>query len=124
MWYRNAEDRLNPIAAEGVDDTTLGGYVAVHGRAPSFDGVDGAPYTVAIEAEQPEEGEPRWVAYLVFLRWAENGTAIMGHLETGDLAEGGSEAETRSIIESLSLSGVKTILDETIRRKEQSEPGW
>ncbi|CAN5909599.1 MAG: hypothetical protein H0W11_08655 [Gemmatimonadetes bacterium] len=124
MWYRNAEDRLNPIAPEGVDDTTLGGYVAVHGRAPSFDGIDGAPFTVGIETE-PAEGagaEARWAAYLVFLRWAENGTAVMGHLETGDLAEGRSEVEARRILESLPLSEVKTILDETIRHKQRSEP--
>ncbi len=122
MWYRNAEDRLNPIAPEGVDDTTLGGYLAVHGRAPSFDGVDGAPYTAAVDVERLEEAPPRWVAYLVFPRWAENGTAIMGHLETTDLAEGDSEAEARGIVEGFPLARVKQILDETIRSKQQSEP--
>ncbi len=124
MWYRNAEDRLNPIAPEGVDDTTLGGYPAVHGRAPAFEGSDGAPYTVAVEAERAEEGDSHWVAYLVFVRWSENGTAIMGHLETEDLAEGASEAEARTHLEELPLSRVKAILDEAILRKRQDEAEW
>src|SRR5690606_7476382 len=47
--FKGTEDRLNPIAPSGVDDTTLGGYPAVHGRAPGFEGADGSAYTVAIE---------------------------------------------------------------------------
>ncbi len=124
MWYRNAEDRLNPIAPEGVDDTTLGGYPAVHGRAPAFEGVDGAPYTVSIEAEPAEGEEGRWGGYLIFLRWAETGTAIMGHLETPNLVEGESETEVRTLLERYPLSRVKEILDETIRRKQKVEAEW
>lgn len=122
MWYRNAEDRLNPVVPEGTEDTTLGGYAAVHGRAPAFEGVDGAPYTVGIETEPLQDADTRWVAYLVLLRWAETGTAIMGHLETENLAEGASEAEVRSIVESLPLSRVQAILDEAIRRHQQGGP--
>ncbi len=124
MWYRNAEDRLNPISPEGADDTTLGGYIGVHGRAPAFDGVDGAPYTVAVETERTDDGTARWIGFLIFLRWAETGTAIMGHLETEDLVEGGSEAAVRSALESLPLSRVKAILDETILHKQQGEAQW
>lgn len=114
--YRNAEDRLNPIAPAGVDDTTLGGYVAVHGRAPAFDGSDGEPYTPAIEVDPPEDGSG-WGAYLVFVRWARTGTAIMGHLETPDLAVADSEQAARSMLEAMPLADVKRVLDETIERK-------
>ena len=34
------------------DDTTLGGYLAVHGRPPAFEGPDGHPYTVSVEVER------------------------------------------------------------------------
>jgi len=121
VQYRNAEDRLNPIAPEGADDTTLGGYPAVHGRAPAFEGSDGEPYTVAIETEPEADG---WAAYLVFVRWARTGSAIMGHLETGDLATGASEAEARAGLEALPLPRVREILDETIRRKQSEESAW
>jgi hypothetical protein len=117
MQYRGAEDRLNPITPEGVDDTTLGGYPAVHGRAPAFEGSDGEPYTAAVESEPADDDSGDAVAYLVFLRWAQTGTAIMGHLETGDLARAATETEARAALEALPLARVKQILDETIRRK-------
>lgn len=122
MRFSNSEDRLNPIAPEGTDESTLGGYPRVHGRAAAFEGSDAQPYTAAIETEQdPESG--RWVAYLIFLRWAESGTAIMGHLETGDLAEGESQAEAQAALEEWPLTRVKQLLDEEIRRRAADTPG-
>lgn len=121
MQYRNQEDRLNPIAPEGADDTTLGGYPAVHGRAPAFEGSDGQPYTAAVETEAPEAPGGRWAAYLVFPRWSQTGSAVMGHLETGDLAEGATEAEARQRLEALPLPRVKEILDQTIARAQEEE---
>ena len=121
MQYRSAEDRLNPVTPDGIDDTTLGGYPTVHGRAAAFEGSDGEPYTAAVEAEHSDQDPGRWVAYLVFVRWAQSGTAIMGHLETGDLAEGGSEAEARAALEALPLQSVKEILDQEIARRTTRE---
>lgn len=122
MRYQGAEDRLNPIAPEGVDDTTLGGYAAVHGRAPAFEGSDGEPYTPAVEVEHDEDAG-RWSAYLVFVRWARTGSAIMGHVETGDLAEGATRDEAVQALEALPLARVKQILDETIEAR-RDEPRW
>jgi hypothetical protein len=110
--YSSSEDRLNPIAPEGADEATLGGYEAIHGRAPAFEGRDGEPYTAAIETEEMEDG--RWAVYLVFLRWARSGTAIMGHLETGDLATATSKDEAERAAAHLSLARVKDLLDERI----------
>lgn len=118
--FRGAEDRLNPITPEGVDDTTLGGYPAVHGRAPAFEGSDGEPYTPAIETEELEDGSG-WAAYLVFVRWARTGTAVMGHLETPDLAVAPEEARARAELEALPLTRVKEVLDETIQRKRSED---
>jgi hypothetical protein len=120
MRYRSAEDRLNPVAPPDADESTLGGYQAVHGRAVSFEGADGEPYTVAVEAERAEGPDDLWGAYLVFLRWARTGSTVMGHLETEDLTTGASEAEARAALEGLPLHRVKSILDESIRRR--SEP--
>jgi hypothetical protein len=120
MQYRSAEDRLNPVTPEGVDDTTLGGYPAVHGRAAGFEGCDGEPYTVEPEAEPREDGTG-WVGYLVFLRWAATGSAVMGHLETGDLVEGATEEEARRALGAFPLSRVRAILDETIERRREAD---
>jgi len=117
MKYASAEDRLNPVTPEGVTDDTLGGYQAVHGRAAAFEAYDGEPYTAAVETEAPAEPGQPWAAYLVFVRWAQTGTAIMGHLETGDLAAAPSEDEARAALENLSLARVRELLDETIRRR-------
>jgi hypothetical protein len=115
--YSGAEDRLNPITPPGMDDTTLGGYATVHGRAAAFEGMDGEPYTAAVDTEDTGSGEAPWVAYLVFLRWSQTGSAVMGHMETEDLARGTDEASARSELEKLSLARVKEILDATIERK-------
>jgi hypothetical protein len=116
MSHRSSEDRLNPVPPEGVEDTTLGGYPAVHGRAPAFEAGDGEAYTAAIETEW-QESEGRFAAYLVFLRWAGSGNAIMGHLETEDLAHAAEEAAARSRLEDLPLAEVQAILGRTIERK-------
>jgi hypothetical protein len=121
MQYRGAEDRLNPISPEGIDDTTLGGYPAVHGRAPAFEGGDGYAYTVAVDTDEPGDAEAPWAAYLVFVRWGANGTAILGHLETGDLARGATEAEVRAELESWPLARVKSVLDDTLRQRRDDE---
>ncbi len=117
MQFRGMEDRLNPIPPPGVDDTTLGGYPAVHGRAPAFEGSDGRAYTAAIEVDRADDVEDAYVAYIVFVRWSDEGTAIMGHLETEDLGRGATEEEARAQVEALPLTRVKQILDEAIARK-------
>jgi hypothetical protein len=113
MRFQNTEDRLNPVTPPGIDESTLQGYLRVHGRAAAFEGSDGRPYTVAVEAE-PAEDRPGWVAYLVFLRWADTGTAIMGHLDSGNLAEAATEEEARAQLDSLPLTEVKALLDATL----------
>ncbi|HEU4562558.1 MAG TPA: hypothetical protein VFS20_32305 [Longimicrobium sp.] len=117
MKYASSEDRLNPITPEGVTDETLGGYQAVHGRAAAFEGCDGEPYTAGVETDECGDPAAPFSAYLVFVRWAQTGSAVMGHLETGDLVTAASEDEARAAAEALPLSRVREILDETIRRR-------
>jgi hypothetical protein len=118
MRYGGAEDRLNPVTPPGVDDTTLGGYLAVHGRAAAFQGADGEPYTVAVDTDRSEDDPAApWTGYLVFVRWAQTGTAVMGHLETDDLVAAATEEEARGTLDALPLPEVQRILDETIRRR-------
>ena len=117
MQFRGSEDRLNPIAPAGVDDHTLGGYTAVHGRAPGFEGADGCAYTAAVETEPADDDDDAWVGYIVFVRWAAEGSAIMGHVETGDLTRGASREEARAGVDALPLARVKEELDAALERK-------
>ena len=123
MKYASAEDRLNPVTPPEVTDETLGGYQAVHGRAAAFEGSDGEPYTAAVETDETGDETLPFSAYLVFVRWAQTGTAIMGHLETGDLAAAATEDEARAALEALPLARVREILDETIRRRAADHAG-
>lgn len=117
MKYASAEDRLNPLPPEDADETTLGGYMAVHGRAAAFEGSDGDPYTAGIETDASGDPGRPVSGYLVFIRWAQTGTAIMGHLETADLVAAASEDEARALLEALPLGEVRALLDEAIARK-------
>lgn len=117
MKYASSEDRLNPVPPEDADETTLGGYTAVHGRAAAFEGSDGEPYTAGVETDASDDPDRPVAGYLVFIRWAQTGTAIMGHLETGDLVAARTEDEARALLQALPLREVRALLDEAIARK-------
>lgn len=121
MKYASAEDRLNPVAPPDADETTLGGYMAIHGRAAAFEAGDGEPYTVGVETDATGDDALPYTGYLVFIRWAQTGTAIMGHLETGDLVSARSEEEARALLEALPLTEVRALLDEAIARRRAAE---
>jgi hypothetical protein len=118
MSFGSAEDRLNPIAPGDADESTLGGYAAIHGRAAAFLGGDGEPYTVAVETEETGDAAAPWVGYLVFLRWAQTGSTVMGHLVTPDLVSAEAEADARAALDGLTLRQVRALLDEAIRQKQ------
>lgn len=74
---------LPPDHSKG-DETTIGGYEAVHARPAAFDGPDGFAYSVAILSDALHE-DPRGAfgAYLLFLRWTRIGEeGVEGHLES------------------------------------------
>ena len=102
-----------------VTDVTLGGYIAKHDRPPAFEGVDGQPYTVDIETEATNDPNRPFAAFFVFLRWAETGAGIMGHVESADVAFGMSEEDAKGAALDLTLYEVKSELDEAIRRRRQ-----
>lgn len=107
---------LSDSAASAAVDVTLGGYIGLHNRPPAFEGSDGQPYSVDVDLEPAENGRG-WVAFLVFLRWAETGAGIMDHLESGDVARGATEEEARQAALELSLYDVKAELDAAIERR-------
>lgn len=104
-------------------DATLGGYMERHDRPAAFEGADGQPYTVDIAVEPADDDEHGYTAYFVFLRWAETGAGIMGHLDSADVAHGTTEDEARQRALGRSLHDVKAALDDAIlRRSEYDAP--
>lgn len=109
-----AELRGETIADDPAGDVTLGGYIAKHDRVPAFEGPDGQPYTVDVDAEPAGEA---WSAFLVFIRWAATGAGIMDHCESGDIAQGATEDEARAAALDLNLFEVKAELDAAVERR-------
>lgn len=98
-------------------DGTLGGYMAEHGRPPSFEGADGHPYTVSVEVEQIGDLRTPFAGYLVFPRWSHGGREIVGHVQTPLLTRGRSHAEVVDTIGGIPLAEIKELLDEGIERQ-------
>jgi hypothetical protein len=109
-----ASGSTRPRRAAADSDTTLGGYLKEHRRPPAFEGLDGEPYTVALEVENsPSLGAP-WEGYLVFPRWASTGLGVIGHVETQILVRERTRERAAEALRSLSLGRVKELLDQAI----------
>lgn len=93
-----------------TDESTLGGYIAVHTRPPAFAGVDGGAYTVEVAVDDTG-------GYLLFIRWVGEPPAIGGHLESDYLVRGTDESMVRAAIDRLTLFDVKQTLDALIRAR-------
>ncbi|MEQ1856314.1 MAG: hypothetical protein ABL963_07585 [Longimicrobiales bacterium] len=102
--------------AELADDSTLGGYFAVHDRPPAYTGPDGHPYTVSPETEKTSNLRSPYAGYLVFLRWAQTGVGIVGHVETPTLVECTSHDEAIQRLGELTLLEVQHLLGEAVTR--------
>ncbi|MEO5511413.1 MAG: hypothetical protein ABIV28_01580 [Longimicrobiales bacterium] len=98
-------------------EATLGAYIERHDRVPAFDGIDGQPYTVDVDVEPGSDPDRPFVAFFVFIRWAETGAGIMDHVESGDVAAGQTEEQARLAANELSLYEVKAELDRAIERR-------
>ena len=115
------DDAAAPATAEPARDLTLGGYIEKHSRVPAFEGVDGQPYTVDVDVERDDEDpDAPYVAFYLFIRWAETGAGIMNHVESGDIARGTSEDDARRAAMELSLYEVRAELDAAITRRRQA----
>ena len=89
--------------------------MAVHARPAAFDGVDGLSYSVDILTDRTGDADAPWGAYLFFVRWGRGEPQVTGHLETGFLVTGRSEAVVRHQVGAMPLASVKATLDGLIR---------
>lgn len=89
--------------------------MAVHARPAAFEGVDGFAYSVDILTDTTGDAKAPWGAFLLFVRWGAGEPEVKGHLETGFLVTGGSEASVRHAIGAMQLATVKATLDGLLR---------
>ena len=96
-----------------ADDDTLAGYVAVHGRPPAFEGVDGRAYSVGIFSDDDPGPDGSYGASLIFIRWSARQEPD-GHLETAYLARAADPAVAEAEVGRMALEAVKATLDTLI----------
>lgn len=104
-----------------VDDETLAGYQAVHGRAPAFEGTDGKPYSVGVFSDDDAHPDGTYGAALLFIRWSVDQQPD-GHLESDYLARAADPAEAEAALGRLRLAEVKDVLDALIATREKATP--
>ena len=63
---------LPPDHSKG-DDTTVGGYAAVHARPAALEGRDGMSYSIEILADATGDPERPMGAFLLFVQWTRIG---------------------------------------------------
>ncbi len=89
--------------------------MAVHQRPAAFEGVDGHAYSADILTDSTGDRTAPWGAYLMFVKWGFGAPEVQGHLETGFLITGSSEAVVRYQLGGMPLGTVKASLDGLIR---------
>ncbi|HEX3867256.1 MAG TPA: hypothetical protein VHV78_10900 [Gemmatimonadaceae bacterium] len=105
------------------DESTIGGYAAVHDRPAAFEGCDGFSYSVEMVVENTGDAVAPWAAFFLFIKWARVGAQTPeGHLETDYLARGASEAAARSAIGETPLPRVKALLDDLVAARNDGKP--
>jgi hypothetical protein len=105
------------------DESTIGGYAAVHDRPAAFEGSDGFSYSVELMTEETGDAQSRWAGFILFIKWARLGAQTPeGHLESDYLVHGATEAEARRALGGMSLDAVKSLLDRLIAERAGSEP--
>jgi hypothetical protein len=101
-------------------EETLGGYQAIHGRPPAFEGSDGRSYSAGIFSEDAPGPDGRYGAAVIFVRWSPANEPD-GHLETGFLAFDADPSRAEESVGRLTLHDAKRHLDELIAGRRSPE---
>ncbi len=109
---------LPPDHARG-DETTVGGYAAVHGRAAALEGRDGLSYSLEVMTDDTGDAARPCGAYLVFLQWRRMGEqGIAGHLETEFLTFGPHADDAAAQAGALPLTECQRLLDALVAARD------
>ncbi len=115
--------RYRPPDPSKGDESTIGGYAAVHDRPAAFEGSDGFSYSVELMTEETGDAAAPWAAFFLFVKWSRLGAqSPEGHLETEYLLTAASEADARAALGETPLSEVKALLDRLIAQNAGAAP--
>jgi hypothetical protein len=106
------------------DANTVGGYTAVHARPPAFEAKDGTSYSVEIMTDETGDPSRPWAGYLLFVRWRQGDPVASGHVETGYLRYGATEADAREQVGAMLLNDALDELNSAIAAQDSSRPWW
>ena len=105
------------------DESTIGGYTAVHDRPAAFEGTDGFSYSVEMVVEHTGDTGAPWGAFFLFIKWARIGAqSPEGHVESDYVVHATTEADARRAIGETSLVEVKSLLDSLIEARRGNAP--
>ena len=98
--------------------------MAVHARPAAFEGTDGWSYSVDVATDDtPDDPRGPVGAFLLFLRWRRVGEpGVEGHVESGFIAHGATEADARAAAGRMTLHAVKEELDALLAARGVGEP--
>jgi hypothetical protein len=117
--------RYRPPDHSKGDESTIGGYMAVHDRPAAFEGSDGFSYSVEILCEETGDAQGEWGAFFLFIKWARIGAQTPeGHLESDYLTRAHSDAAARAALGRMPLGDVKTLLDSLIDARREPGRRW
>ncbi len=109
---------LPPDYSQG-DESTVGGYAAVHARPAALEGRDGLSYTLDILTDSTDDPARPYGAYLLFVQWSRMGAQkVDGHLESGFVAWGPSADDADRALRAMPLADAQRILDTLIRDRD------
>jgi hypothetical protein len=107
------------------DANTVGGYTAVHARPPAFEAKDGASYSAEIMSDETGDAGRPWAGYLLFVRWRHGDPVATGHIETGYLRYGATEADAVREVGAMQLNDALAELNAAIdAQTAESRPWW
>ena len=108
-----------PPEYEKGDETTVGGYAAVHSRPAALEGRDGMSYSLDLLSDSTGDATRPFGAYLIFVQWARVGAQkAEGHLETDFLAWGSTADEAERALGSMTLKDAQRALDALVAARD------
>lgn len=109
---------LPPDYGKG-DETTVGGYAAVHARPAALEGRDGMSYSLDVLSDATGEPARPFGAYLIFVMWSRMGAQkAEGHLETDFLAWGRTPGEAEQALGAMPLAEAQRALDALVAARD------
>jgi hypothetical protein len=101
------------------DETTVGGYAAVHSRPAALEGRDGMSYSLDVLSDSTGDAGRPFGAYLIFVQWSRIGAQkAEGHLETDFLAWGSSTTEAERSLGAMPLTEAQRLLDALVSARD------